>query len=249
MRLKCPRCEFTGESGDAACRQCGLSFQATSLVVFYFRTLGYWWNKTAVIQSPSCPHLVPVNAHRCPKCGKTITVKAAIHSTLAPPRRRWRRFLAKAKPETKRNIQIWWLLLNIIALIILLNVTAYNLSELLTRSIALSSLYLSFFMLFARWFVPRRLFRLIRERASLAVKVSILFTYLNLFLLMQCVVNVFWSQAVYLAVLFVMTWASAWLFVRWLVPVDDQVRSVFADYGHESNFDPGDYQGRRAKYD
>jgi hypothetical protein len=244
MKLACPKCEEPCGLFQNACPRCGFALTLGSVLAHYRDQ----FKARAAFQCPQCREPVPVTARTCAKCGAPITVRAAIDTTLAPPKRRWREFRRQAGPGTKRSIQWGYLLFSFLLLGGLLTYIAGQPGAVWLPTAALSVVYLAVFGLLALLLVPRRVFRAVYWGASAVMKLSLVCNFLSVMILLQFLIGAWWGQAVVLAILFGVVWLAAYIFHIYVLPMAAATEQVFIRPG-ERDFDSKGPQGRDARWD
>ncbi|MHB1309375.1 MAG: hypothetical protein ACYDC1_19880 [Limisphaerales bacterium] len=217
--------------------------------------LRHYWHRgrlelreATAVQCPACREPVPLSAPACARCGASMTVHAAIHATVDPPRQRWRRFLGSATPETKRLIQRIYFVLSAAVLWFLLAYVEEHQEGTWARHAALSTVYLAGLMLLAVWLVPRPLFLAIAWRTSRWIKLSLVLNYLSALTLLQLFIGEWWQRALILAGLLGVTWVAAFLFHRFVVPMVAATTETFMG-GEAASFNSSTQQGRKVRLD
>ena len=209
-----------------------------------------------VLKCPSCADAIPLASKICPRCKTPITVETAVHSSLGPAQRRWRRWRDHLTPQTKwrlKRVLAWTCQLTYFlgsaALLrrLLASLAPWGIVEWLAPA-ALSVLFLAALGVLLLWIVPRPLIREIFETASRLVKVSLVLNYLSLLLFLQVVVRVWWQQSLLVGLLLVMSCLGFWLLRRVFWPGVKNAEKLFRE-GEGKGFDPSNPQGRQADFD
>lgn len=172
-----------------------------------------------------------------------------MQSAFAPTEQRIREKLQKPDGKFLRRVQWTYFFVSILALLGLL---AYIDSEAdwnLAANGLMAVIYLAVLGLLLRLFVRPEKVRLLMHHFSPLVKVTLLFNYLALVLLLEVAIGVWWKKASILAGVFVATVVAIWLLGRILWPVTEDVNNWFAGPPPPRPFDPGDPQGRTVRND
>ena len=170
-------------------------------------------------------------------------------SATGPQRERFRRMTTPTRANMRR-FQWAYLLVSMVAGWISLGVLERHFAENWVWHALLSVFYLGAFLLLVFWLVPREtLFRIV-ARTSRMVKFAMVFNYLTLLFLMQMLFAAWWTRAVMLGTLFVITWFGAWIFWRFAWPMSTIIAAIFMDPADSQRpFEPRDPQGRNVRMD
>ena len=226
MNIRCPQCQYHACGFfDRACPQCGFPLTLGSLLKFYAARVRVWLRPLSLMQCPHCREAIPLTAKVCPDCGRTPTMQAIMHASVAPARKRlekWEKAYAQASPQTKKRIKrrIQWpyLLLSLGLLWWLLAYVEQHAGMRWYGWAALSIIHLAALGFFAAWLFPRPLLRTIWT-ASGMMKLSLALNVFSGILLLQLCIGAWQEGAQMLATLFAVVWLSAFLLVGYVWPM------------------------------
>ncbi len=205
------------------------------------------WVRTKLsVACPNCRSLIAPFQAACAGCGSTLSVGSTLEHTFAPFRSR---FQTLALQTRSKAILFQWsyLLLSAGLFWAILAVLEKRFAEDWLNRAMLSVIYLAVFLLLSLWLVPQRTLTIIAERASKLTKLALVFNYLTALFLFQMFVATWWTRSLMLGVLFMSTWAGAWVFWRYLWPMSTIVSDVFMP--KTQPFDPAAAQGRTVRLD
>ena len=204
-----------------------------------------WLTHATRLRCPQCGFPNPVKALCCAQCRSDLTVRLAVESVVAPPRRRWHRFLRSFDATTKRRIR-WVYLLFSAALLWWLVGYVESHGGTPIGGFALSVVYVAVLAFFALWLIPRQVFRSVFRATPRLVRLAVALNLLTLMLGLQLLINAWWARALILGGLFFLAWSGLHLLHRFILPVTEQTAAVFLG---DDTFDSRSPQGRNARFD
>lgn len=240
MKLLCPnpQCAHTVSLRDRACPNCGISLALKPVLNSYGRNLKI---SVSTIQCPDCGQAATWTARACPNpsCRAPLTVDSVANAAMKAPRDRWQRFLDNATATTAIRIQRAYLLASAALLWGLLSLAENQWTDhwLLYAVLAVSYFLMLGFL--APLIAPNVDFQTVWNCATNRVKLGIICNWLSLLLLMQLLVGVWCARAVMLASLIVMGCLAIWILCGGFSSAQNQ----------ETEFDPSEPQGRRARFE
>jgi hypothetical protein len=246
MKFACPQCSQACGLLTGVCPHCGLSLSLNSVLKFYWRRLRDGLTRATRLRCPQCGFPNPVQARGCAQCQSDLTVRLAVESVVAPPRRRWHRWLRGLDATTKRRIR-WGYLLGSAALLWWLLGYVAGHGGTPVWGFLLSVVYVAALAFGALWLIPRRVFRGVFRETPRLVRLAVALNLLTLMLGLQLLINAWWARALILGGLLFLAWWGLHLLHRFILPVTNQTAAVFLD--DDSSYDSASPQGRNARFD
>ena len=211
-----------------------------------FRRVRQRVSKPILVTCPKCGRSVPATSVECPRCHANLSVEAAFDETVAPARRRWQRFAKSLSPQTKQRIRWAYCLISVFLLCEVLGYAETYHAKAWPLHAALCVVYLAVILFLFVWLAPREELKKFAQDVPRVSKLALFFNYLTLLMLLEIAVGTWWTRALMLAALFVVTWAGARLYVGFL---EKEYRDLLAILFGEPNsaVDPSAPQGRHGR--
>jgi hypothetical protein len=244
MKFRCPECNRPVSLFSSSCCGCGFALTVGSVLRHYRGRV----RERVNFRCPKCQGPVPLTAKACGHCGALITWSAAVEATVAPPRERLHRFMARADSKTKWRLRLCYLLFSVALLCWLLTYVHAQGGEKWVQHAALSAVFLAVFALLVHWAMPRHILQSLYWRAYPLTRLALVCNFLSAMMVLQLVIGVWWGQAAVLAVLFLVVWAAGFLFHRFLLPMAVETERVFVG-PDDPHFDTQGPQGRKVRWD
>lgn len=230
------------------CSECGVPLTLGVVSRHYGEALVQWAKETAVIACPHCGRTVPIYNKTCPRCRDTITVGASAKASVGPACRRWQRMNQSSPRQARVLRQSAYLLSSAVLFGWQFATDSYGDFGRVMIRVMVSSILLAFLGLIAVWVLPRHFVGPLVARASVVIKLGLIFNYLSLVLLIQSCIAGWFERSLVLLGLIISTWVGAAFLHRHIWPVAVGVRQIFRDRDG-GYFDPSQPQGRQGGFE
>jgi hypothetical protein len=235
------------QPGDRQCPHCHKPLDVASAFRRLWERLGFAFNRTTAVRCPKCNKTGSLKFGYCTGCGCNFTVASATEKLLLGPRKIWDRNVTNATATTRRRFKWYYLLFSVV--IFFTTLTAYTkfLPANWLGTALLTLLFLMLFLVLLFGLTPRQNLVAFARKTPPVIKLSLVFNYFTVLLLLQFAVSIWHAQAVIMAILCLMSWLGFYVFLVHVWPVWVAMGSFFQEPVYQ--FDPRDNQGRRAYRD
>lgn len=244
MGFVCDDCKRPVRQKSRACRHCGRESTVEAWFASAFLKLGAKSNEPVCVVCPVCSKELPASKVQCPGCDADFVAGPGQSQGAQPTG-------ASAdgvNQRAKRRIQWAYCLVSLgVVWAVFEYARNHHSAGWISRSV-LSVFFLSISLFLLAKLVPREVLRSFFSRAPLPTKLALGCNYFTALLLIEIAVGVWWSNALMLAGLVLVTWAGLVLFSRsmnrW-----SQITGQFLGEDDRGTFDPSKHQGRQGRHD
>jgi len=252
MTIICPKCKRQRlKLSKTVCPRCHFRITVREVWRLYWRRFRLRFRRNAATQCPDCGNAIPLLANGCAVCGKSLTVRHVLKSSLGPAQQRMQRAISMPPRWTIRTFRWLYLVASIVLpwrflpWHLLPPLDLDSLPKLLIEAVLLI-IFIAAFALLSAWVVPRHLFAVIAQHTPPVVRVSLLFNLLTGLFLLEAAISAWWEKALALGALFAVTWLGATLLCRFFWPLVVEGREIFQV---SDSFDASKPQGRKVAND
>ena len=249
MRLICPKCGSSRPTpSHKRCPSCRRRLTFANKAAGEVRRIAKWVRNGPLIRCPACDFPSPLGYLECPNCGTPRTASVALQY-VAGPAQAWISRTCKGDGHRAKRIGHFLCLVFSLAFFIygLQQVSDLDALALFAHA-AVCFVFVAVIGIVIRFVVPRHVLIVVLLRTSWLIKLSLVLNYTALFLLVWASLADWWSKAVALATLAVVTWGGAWAVASLLWPTTLRLTQMFLYTGVEP-FDPTRRQGRTGWHD
>ena len=230
------------------CSECGLPLTLGAISRHYGQRFTGWLHRNAVIACPHCGGTASLCAKTCPHCFDTITVQASVKASLRPARQRWHGVRTPLMRICRVLAQCIYFLSSVALLGWQLPTIPVEDALFLCIRMVISAELLTFLALILIWVLPRDFLAAVAVRVTAVVKLTLVFNYLSLLLLVESCLQRWTSKSLILAGLLASTWIACRFLHRMVWPVVVGIRQILRGEAG-TPFDPSQPQGRQGGFE
>jgi len=180
-----------------------------------------------LVACPECGFPLLLSRRECPKCDKPVTASAALQYVARPAQALISRG-SKGDGHAGKRIG------HFVCLLFSLGFLIYALDQVAELGILgwakhtiVSLVFVAVVAMLIRFVVPRQVLLILLLRTSWVIKLSMVFTYSAVFLFVWASLGAWWTKAVALATLAIVTSGGVWIFTSLMWPTTLDVTHIF----------------------